>query len=177
MTDAAGPDEAAPERPRKGGKTLLIALPVAVLLGGGAFYGVYAGLVPLPFGQPPPEGPAAAAGEAAGPDPIEAELVAGALPAFVPLEPMVISLAPEAAARHLKLSVQIEADPALADAVSQLRPRIADVLNTFMRAVEPAMLERPRSMARLRAQMLRRVQLVAPPGAVRDVLIQEFVLN
>jgi hypothetical protein len=32
-------------------------------------------------------------------------------------------------------------------------------------------------MLRLRAQMLRRVQLVAPAGTVRDVLIQEFVLN
>ena len=176
MTDAAGPPRAAPENPRKGGRILLVALPVAVLLGGGAFYGVYSGLVPLPFAPPKPESPAPAGGAAA-PDPIEAELVAGTLPAFVALEPMVISLAPEAAARHLKLSVQIEADPAQADAVSQLRPRIADVLNTFMRAVEPGMLERPRSMARLRAQMLRRVQLVAPPGAVRDVLIQEFVLN
>jgi len=32
-------------------------------------------------------------------------------------------------------------------------------------------------MERLRAQMLRRVQLVAPPQSVRDVLIQDFVLN
>jgi len=31
-------------------------------------------------------------------------------------------------------------------------------------------------MERLRAQMLRRVKLVTPEGAVRDLLIQEFVL-
>ena len=56
-------------------------------------------------------------------------------------------------------------------------PRINDVLNVYLRAVDERDFEVPRAMVRLRAQMLRRVQLVTPPGAVRDVLIQEFVLN
>ena len=56
-------------------------------------------------------------------------------------------------------------------------PRILDVLNTYLRAVEVRDLEQPASLARLRAQMLRRVQVVTGEGRVRDLLITEFVLN
>ena len=56
-------------------------------------------------------------------------------------------------------------------------PRIVDVLNTYLRAVEVRDLEEPAAMARLRAQMLRRVQVVTGEGRVRDLLVTEFVLN
>lgn len=56
-------------------------------------------------------------------------------------------------------------------------PRIADVLNTYLRAVEVRDLEAPAATVWLRAQMLRRIQVVAGEGRVRDLLITEFVLN
>ena len=179
MTDDAGPSEDAPETPKKkGSKILLLALPVALLLGGGAFYGVYSGIVPLPMagaGEKPAKD--AAHGSDDAPEMLEADRGGATIAAFVPLDPMVVSLGPDSSSRHLKVSVQIEvAGESTAD-VAALKPRIADVLNTFLRAVEPEILERPREMTRLRAQMLRRVQLVTPAGTVRDVLIQEFVLN
>ena len=90
---------------------------------------------------------------------------------------MVISLGPAATARHLKVRVSIEVDPESTEAVTALTPRIVDVLNTFLRAVDERDFEVPRAMTRIQAQMLRRVQLVTPHGAVHDVLIQEFVLN
>ncbi|MFL9503735.1 flagellar basal body-associated FliL family protein [Rhodopseudomonas palustris] len=40
-----------------------------------------------------------------------------------------------------------------------------------------AEIEDPSAMARLRAQMLRRVQIVTGEGRVRDLLITEFVLD
>ena len=49
-------------------------------------------------------------------------------------------------------------------------PRILDVLNSYLRAVELADLEDPSAMVRLRAQMLRRVQIVTGEGRVRDLL-------
>ena len=58
-----------------------------------------------------------------------------------------------------------------------LRPRILDVLNGYLRAVEVAELEDPSALVRLRAQMLRRIQVVAGEGRVNDLLISEFVLN
>ena len=56
-------------------------------------------------------------------------------------------------------------------------PRVLDVLNTYLRAVEVRDLEQPSSAARLRAQMLRRVQVVTGEGRVRDLLVTEFVMN
>ena len=49
-------------------------------------------------------------------------------------------------------------------------PRVLDVLNTYLRAVEVRDLEEPASLARLRAQMLRRIQVVTGEGRVRDLL-------
>jgi flagellar FliL protein len=165
---------AAEAAPRKKSRLLVVALPLALLLGGGSFYAVYAGLIPLPFleGAAAPEH--AETTEPFGPDRAGA---AHAQPAFVSLEPLVISLGPGAEARHLKLKVQVETSPDAESEVAALRPRIADVLNTLLRAVEESDVAEPHAMLRLRAQMLRRVRLVTPPGAVRDLLIEQFVLN
>ena len=56
-------------------------------------------------------------------------------------------------------------------------PRVLDTLNTYLRAVDVADLENPAALAKLRAQMLRRVQVVTGEGRVRDLLVTEFVLN
>ncbi|MEM9147643.1 MAG: flagellar basal body-associated FliL family protein [Pseudomonadota bacterium] len=178
MSDAAETEEVAPEQPKKkGSKVLLIALVAALLLGGGSFYGVYSGLIPLPFGnkEEMAEGKGMADHKMA--EPLEAEGEPEKEMAFVAVEPILVSLAPGGPAAHLKLSLQLEVDPEKSADVTARLPRVADVLNTFLRAVEVGDLERPRSMLRLRAQMLRRVQLVVGPGAVYDLLIQEFVLN
>ena len=56
-------------------------------------------------------------------------------------------------------------------------PRIVDILNTYLRAVQPQDLDSPTALLRLRVQMLHRVQVVAGQGVVRDLLITEFILN
>jgi flagellar FliL protein len=56
-------------------------------------------------------------------------------------------------------------------------PRVIDVLNGYLRAVEPGDFDDPAILGRLRAQMLRRVQIVTGTERVRDLLIMEFVLN
>ena len=61
--------------------------------------------------------------------------------------------------------------------VTLLLPRVLDVLNGYLRAVDVRELESPSALIKLRAQMLRRVQLVTGEGQVRDLLIMEFVLN
>lgn len=156
----------AEEAPRKKSKLpLLIGLVLMFLLGGGGFYAVYSGMI---LGsseehaeQRDPEGPA--------PD---------ALPeiAFVVLDPMVISLG-GSGGRHLRFSAQLEVSKAYLADVELLKPRVVDVLNGYLRAVETSDLEDPTALIRLRAQMLRRVQIVTGEGRVRDLLIIEFVLN
>jgi len=58
-----------------------------------------------------------------------------------------------------------------------LKPRIVDVLNGYLRAVTFAEMADPNALARLRGQMLRRIQVVTGEGRVKDLLIMEFVLN
>ena len=97
--------------------------------------------------------------------------------AFVPLDALIISLGPKSRSEHLKVTLTVEVEPGREAEVEAIKPRVVDVLNGFLRAVDEREFELPRSMERLRAQMLRRVKLVTPEGAVRDLLIQEFLLN
>lgn len=97
--------------------------------------------------------------------------------AFVPLDPLIISLGAHATARHLRFSAQLEVEPSHLSEVESIKPRIVDVLNSYLRAVETSDLEDPTALLRLRSQMLRRIQVVSGQGRVRDLLIMEFVLN
>ncbi len=152
-------EDAAPAR--RGGKGLIVGLVAGLVFGGGGFYAIWSGLLD----------PAALLGGGEHAAPATAEI------AFVALEPIMISLPPDASASHLRFTGQLEVEPALAAEVAGLTPRILDTLNTFLRAVEVADLENPAALQRLRAQMLRRVQVVTGEGRVRDLLITEFILN
>lgn len=163
MTDATAEAE---EPPKKKSKLMLvIGLVLMLSLGGGGFYAVYSGLI-----LAPPD----TAHSAAGPEAHTPE----ALPdiAYVALEPLAITLS-GASARHLRFAAELEVPSAYQHDVELLKPRVMDVLNGYLRAVDVSLLEDPSAMMRLRAQMLRRVQLVTGDGRVRDLLVIEFVLN
>ncbi len=150
------------DAPRKRSKKpLLIGLVLALLLGGGGFYAAYSGLLPIGGGAD-----------------AHADMVAP-LPAvsFVPISPLVISLSPGGANRHLRFTGELEVPENFAADVKKLMPRVLDVLNSYLRAVDARQFEDPSALIRLRAQMLRRVQLVVGEGRVRDLLVTEFVLN
>ncbi len=141
---------------------LLVGLVLALVLGGGGFYATWSGMI---LGE---DTHAAEAEETVGP-------LTGI--AFVPLETMVVSLGPDAGSRHLRFTAQVEVvDTAAAD-VTLLKPRILDVLNSYLRAIDTAAIEDPSAMAKLRSQMLRRIQIVTGENRVRDLQITEFVLN
>lgn len=97
--------------------------------------------------------------------------------AFVPLDPITISLGPAGRNRHLRFTAQVEVEAKYRADVELLKPRILDVLNSYLRALEPAELEAQGALVRLRAQMFRRIQMVTGEGRARDLLISEFVLN
>ena len=160
MVTAEATMEDAPKKRSK--RPMMIGLVLAILLGGGGFYATWSGMIL------DSEDPAEAAYAAPGP-------LTGI--AFVPLETMVVSLGPDSGSAHLRFTAQVEVvDTAAAD-VTLLAPRILDVLNSYLRAIDTASIEDPQAMARLRAQMLRRIQIVTGEGRVRDLLITEFVLN
>lgn len=161
MADPDPPQEAAPTK-KKSKLPLLIGMALAILGGGAGFYVTFSGLL---FGEARAE-----SGQGKGTD---------ALPdiAFVPVDPMIISLGPSGQSSHLRFTAQLEVSaPYVAD-VTMLLPRIMDVLNGYLRAVDVAEIEDPGALVRMRAQMLRRVQIVSGEGRVRDLLVTEFVVN
>lgn len=97
--------------------------------------------------------------------------------AFVNLEPLVISLGPNANSDYLKISITLETFGPQKKKIEHLVPKFRDVLNTYLRAVDEGDIAEPAAMIRLRAQMLRRIQLIAPPDTIENVLITDFVLN
>lgn len=163
MTDATETDIAPPKR---GGKMLLIlSLVLALAGGGGGFFALYSGLI---FSTE--EDPVEAASE---------DKPAEPLPdiGFVEITPIVISLPPGSSARHLRFSAHLEVPSEYQEDVSVLLPRIVDVLNGYLRALEPGDLEQPAVLFTIRAQMLRRIQIVTGEGRVHDLLVSEFVLT
>jgi len=162
MADETEPEPV--EEKKKGGKKgLIIGLLGAILLGGGGFYATYAGLI---LGPPSEDSHAA-----------ESDLPPLPEIAFIALEPMAVSLGSSANAKYLRFSAQLDVDPASEEAVMMVLPRIVDVLNTYLRAVSEDELGKPAALERLRAQMLRRIQVVTEHGQVKDLLITEFVLG
>lgn len=156
------------DAPRKASKLpLLVGLVLAVLGAGGGFFAVQSGFL----GSDPSAEVHEEAAEAHSGDAPAVSL------AFVAIDPLVISLQGTGGRDHLRFSAQLEVSPAYAAEVEAIKPRIVDVLNGYLRAVEVATLEDPASLIRLRAQMLRRIQVVTGPGRVSDLLIMEFVLS
>lgn len=155
-------EENTEEAPKKKSKLPLIAgLVLFLVLGGAGFYATWSGLL------------MGAKSEALD------DHAANPLPdiAFVPVDPIIISLGPGAKSQHLRFNSQLEVTKPMAEEVTLLLPRILDVLNGYLRAIDVTQLEDPAALVRIRAHLLRRIQLVTGDGRVRDLLITEFVLN
>jgi flagellar FliL protein len=155
------------EAPKKKGKLmpLLIGLVAAILSGGAGFMLVSMDIIPTPEKAPQ---------EAHAPEPEPIDLPHTA---FVPLTPLIVTLGAGDTLRQLQLSAQLEVAPEAVDAVALLTPRVIDVLNTYLRAIDSDVVENPAHMLRMRAQMLRRIQVVTGQGMVRDILVSEFILR
>ena len=156
--------ESPPDLPKKRSKKpILFGLVLALIGGAGGYFIVKTGVL------------AVATSTTA-----DAAASASALPlnvAFVPLDPLVISLPATNGRDHLRFSAQLEVPLAHRAEVEAIKPRITDVLNGYLRAVSLAELENPAALVRMRSQMLRRIQIVAGDGRVSDLLIMEFVLS
>ena len=163
MTDTADIEET---KTGKGSKRIVVlSLLLAMAGGGGGFFAMYSGLLLAP--NPP---------EKVSDTP---ELIPKSLDdvGFVRVEPILISFPQGAISRHLRFSAHLEVPSKYLGEVEAVLPRVLDVLNGYLRALELRDLEHPAALIKLREQMLRRVQIVTGPGRVRDLLVAEFVLN
>lgn len=160
MADATADLEEGPKKKSK--LPMIIGLVLALAGGGGGYFAVASGLI-LGGGEE------AAMAEKADPP--------GSDVAFVPIEPLTVSLGRESANRHLRFHAQLEVSGGFEAEVGAVMPRIVDVMNSYLRAIDVRELEDPATLLRLRAQLLRRIQIITGEDRVKDLLIMEFVLN
>lgn len=167
MADEELTDELEDGAPKKKSKLpLIIGVVLALVGGGGGFFAVQSGMilgsdVEMTDTEMPEE------------DPMEA------LPdvVFVPIDPLVVTLGPNSRYQYLRFGAQLEVGAEYQADVEGVLPRVSDVLNGYLRAVDIKDLEKPSSLVLLRAQMLRRIQTVVGRDRVNDLLVMEFVLN
>ncbi|SDX29260.1 flagellar FliL protein [Ruegeria halocynthiae] len=165
MTDATVEEAEAPKK--SGKKGLLLGVILAIAGGIGGYFITASGL--LPFGDAEVSKDTEKKGQ---------EAPFAALPdvSFVDLPAVIISVK-AADSRHLKFHAQLEVNADYAAEVEKMQPRIMDVLNSYLRAIDLTVLEDPLALIRIRGHLHRRIGIVVGEGRVRDVLVMEFVLN
>ncbi|MEZ5715424.1 MAG: flagellar basal body-associated FliL family protein [Paracoccaceae bacterium] len=166
--------EAAPKKKSK--LPMILGLVLALAGGGGGFYATYSGMLLGGDSHGGDDGHGSSAADGHG----DSGGGHGAgLPdiAFVPVEPMVVSLGMGSEMKHLRFRAQLEVEPHYQAEVEKLLPRVVDVLNSYLRALDLGDIADASALVRLRAQMLRRIQIVTGENRVNDLLIMEFVLD
>jgi flagellar FliL protein len=76
----------------------------------------------------------------------------------------------------LKLTFELP-DADVADELTPNMPRLQDMFQTFLRELRPEDLSGSQGSFQLRAELLRRANLVAAPAKVNAVLIEEMLIN
>ena len=98
---------------------------------------------------------------------------------FYTLPDMVVNIqSADGRPSHLKLKLTLEMhDYALAEHLQAELPRMNDMFQGFLRELRPEDLAGSAGSFQLRAEILRRVNLIAAPGKVDAVLIEEMLVN
>lgn len=98
---------------------------------------------------------------------------------FYTLPDMVVNIqSPDGRPTFLKLKLTLEMqDPELAFDLQAQAPRMQDMFQGFLRELRPEDLNGSAGSYQLRAEILRRVNLIASPGKVDAVLIEEMLVR
>lgn len=137
-----------------------LALPLALLLGlaggGAAFWITYNNIVTLPSFLS------------------KNDVV---MPSYVPLPTLVANLSGSAAGRQLRFTAQIEVLAEDVEYVTAHVPKILDVINIYLRAVDPERLQARDALLDLRLQLHHRLGVTVGFDRMKDFLITEFIIN
>lgn len=150
---------------------IMIALPVLLLVGGGAgayFMGVFSS----------EEAGAEASAEEAAPEEMEVPVMPANV-VFVDLPDLLLNLnVTGKRLRFLKVVAALEvANEEMAEIVRQMTPRILDNLHLYFRSVEPEELAGPDGVYRIKEDLLVRINDTIQPASVRDVLVKEMLVQ
>ena len=98
---------------------------------------------------------------------------------FFTLPDMVVNIqSPDGRPTYLKLKLTLETkDAAVAEQLQAEMPRMQDMFQGFLRELRPEDLAGSAGTFQLRAEILRRVNLIAAPGKVDAVLVEEMLVQ
>lgn len=96
---------------------------------------------------------------------------------YLELSPIIVTL--PATSRHstLRFTASLELSPDHAEEVASIKPRIIDVMNTYLRSIDASDFDKPGALSMIRSHLLARMHIIAGPDRVEDVLIMEFILT
>ena len=173
--------EAVPKKKGLSGKKLILFVVVPLLLIGGGGAGAYfMGLLDPILGVEHAEEGEESGEKAAKDEPEDEELIEAGLPSvFHDLPPMLVNLNQAGKRKsYLKISIKLElASEQDVNAVTNIQPRIIDRFQVYLRELRIEDLEGSAGMQRLREELLNRVNKVAHPVKVRDVLFAELLVQ
>lgn len=151
---------------KRGKLGFLIGLVLAILVGAGGFYAGFSGMIPN------------SSDTQKNAENQNSDLLK-TLPAasFIPLDPLIVNIRSSSKYQLLRFVGQIQVKPEHQSEIEALKPRVMDVMNTYLNALEAARFEDPIALIKLRSQLLRRIQIVTGDGRVDDLLIMEFILK
>lgn len=98
---------------------------------------------------------------------------------FVPIPDLLINLkSNKQRPVFLKVSLVLEIhDPKIKEVIENLRPKMVDQFQVFLRDLDTADVTGASNLQRLRQELLVRVNAVAAPYKVQDVLIKDFLVQ
>ncbi len=143
---------------------LIVALTLGIIGASMGFFASYSGKVLNPSASPHTKL-------------LPAEMSAVNEVAFLEIPSILVSLDPASSNKHLSFKSQLEVPLRFQTDVAHILPRVIDVINSYLRALETKDFESPEILMRLRSQLLRRIQVIAGKERVNNLLIMEFVLN
>lgn len=146
---------------------LILGLVLSLAAAGGGFYATFSGMFSVA---------SLLGGETAGSEE-DTEMAERSTPTFFSVGETIIPLGPDAEAEFLLMTSEIEIDPKDLEVFEAMLPRIQDLFNTYLTAVEARDLEQPNATMRLRDQLLRRIRVIADPAMPRDLLFTSFILK
>lgn len=169
-------EEGAPAPSKSGGKKkliVLVVLPLLLIVGAaaGAYFTGLADPVLAMLG-----GGKGETATAATPDPAKPL----APPVFYELPEMLVNLNPGQGRRpsHLKIKVRLELAAATdTPKIEAMLPRIVDSFQVYLRELRVEDLQGAAGMYRLREELMMRVNRVAAPAKINDVLFQDVLVQ
>lgn len=166
--DKDAPQAEGEEPKPKGGGGLMSWLPVVIIAAGGTFGMVWYASTPPEVIELPCEPE---------PERIDPEELAARAAKYVALEPIVVPLAPDAEASHLRITIALGMPPEYDDLTEVQFLRLRDRFIERLRLSDTSLITDPEAMPALKQSLLSQARSTLGEDAVYSILVTDFLLK